>query len=636
MDLESLVDGIVRDKEARIKEDTGTYTEITLNADFKDKLKFCVNGFISQAKYVCGSKQNQAIHKTLKKLAMNKNIKVCKFDKGNGTVILNSEDYFKKLDSIILDESKFEKIKSEGDSHPILKNEVSIQNFLRTKVKPFIDSFVYKNLYPTGSQPGKVYGMVKVHKNGNPVRPVISMINTAEYSLAKWLDKYIKPNIPCQHSVASTDEFLSNLKQSVFDSGDKIVSFDVVSLYTNIPLAETIELVVDRLYSVKSKMVPPVSRDVFKKLMQIATGGMFLYKDVLYKQVDGVAMGSPLGPSLANFFLGYLEENKIFEDNEICPVVYLRYVDDIFAVFKNGTSYLPFFNLLNQQHPNLKFTVEEDTKGSFPFLNVEIKIQGNSVDTWVFRKKTFTGVMLNFSAVVPESWKTGLVRCLLHSARKICSSDKLFDQEVNYLQRLFASNGYPRFFFDRALKKFLSSQSQVGGENDMDSVDADRRYVFGVPFIGKASKEYKNKIADLIKEHLQVDIDTYYTSCKVSSFFSLKSKVPFSLKARVVYKFSCLSDSDTSYIGQTKRHLVTRAKEHITPKESNQSEIKNHIFGCDKCKNGNLNVNNFRVLKQCKDEYATRISEALLLKKFSPKLNIQKYLKGQSYLLRVF
>ena len=204
------------------------------------------------------------------------------------------------------------------------------------------------------------------------------------------------------------------------------------------------------------------------------------------------------------------------------------------------------------------------------------------------------------------------------------------------MQRLFAYNGYPRVFFDRALKKFLSSQSQVGRENDMDSVDADRRYVFGVPFIGKASKEYKNKIADLIKEHLQVDIDTYYTSCKVSSFFSLKSKVPFSLKARVVYKFSCLSDSDTSYIGQTKRHLVTRAKEHITPKESNQSEIKNHIFGCDKCKNGNLNVNNFRVLKQCKDEYATRISEALLLKKFSPKLNIQKYLKGQSYLLRVF
>ena len=124
----------------------------------------------------------------------------------------------------------------------------------------------------------------------------------------------------------------------------------------------------------------------------------------------------------------------------------------------------------------------------------------------------------------------------------------------------------------------------------------------------------------------------------MSRFFSLKSSTPLALKARVVYKFSCLSDSDTYYIGKTKRHLVSRAKEHVNPKDTNQSEVKNHIFKCDSCKKGVPSdpVQNFSVMKQCKNDYSASISEALLIKKFRPKINKQQGSKGESYLLRVF
>ena len=60
---------------------------------------------------------------------------------------------------------------------------------------------------------------------------------------------YIKPNIPNKYSVASTSEFLDILKESTFEPSDKIVSFDVVSLFTNIPLVETIEIIVNALYA---------------------------------------------------------------------------------------------------------------------------------------------------------------------------------------------------------------------------------------------------------------------------------------------------------------------------------------------------------------------------------------------------
>ena len=112
--------------------------------------------------------------------------------------------------------------------------------------------------------------------------------------------------------------------------------------------------------------------------------------------------------------------------------------------------------------------------------------------------------------------------------------------------------------------------------------------------------------------------------------------MPFALKARVVYLYKCLNDSDTSYIGKTKRHMVTRAKEHFATKESNKSEILKHICHCNDCKRSDLTIKNFVILKQCKDDYSARISEALLIKQFQPKINKQKLKRGDSYLLRVF
>jgi len=76
---------------------------------------------------------------------------------------------------------------------------------------------------------------------------------------------------------------------------------------------------------------------------------MFIYKDKLYKQIDGVAMGSPLGCCLANFFLRHLE-SVIFKQQSLDhPKIYLRYVDDVFAVFDKDDKCKSFLNVLNNQ-----------------------------------------------------------------------------------------------------------------------------------------------------------------------------------------------------------------------------------------------------------------------------------------------
>ena len=82
-----------------------------------------------------------------------------------------------------------------------------------------------------------------------------------------------------------------------------------------------------------------------------------------------------------------------------------------------------------------------------------------------------------------------------------------------------------------------------------------------------------------------------------SDFFSLKCKTPFPYSSNVVYKFSCLRDADCSYIGQTKRHLVTRVNEHLSlQRPQPQSEIKSHIYRCNACQQVKLDSSNFEAL----------------------------------------
>ena len=104
---------------------------------------------------------------------------------------------------------------------------------------------------------------------------------------------------------------------------------------------------------------------------------------------------NPLGASFANFFLGHLERYKFFHNSDINPKLYVRYVDDIFAVFSENVSVDPFFNQINQQHPPIKFTVENSENNILAFLDTQIKLEDDHFESVVYRKQTYTGVLLN-------------------------------------------------------------------------------------------------------------------------------------------------------------------------------------------------------------------------------------------------
>ena len=174
-------------------------TDVTVNEELKVEFKFLVKRFTNDAERACSERANQFLHRTLRSLARNADIKLCKFDKGNGLAILEAKDYFLKLDKIIEDRSKFVEVKWQDDTiHPIIQKENSIAYYIKRYLKK-IDG--YAALIPSGSKPGKLYGLAKVHKDNTPLRPVVSMVGTPEYKLAKYLDNLIKPHIPDTYSI---------------------------------------------------------------------------------------------------------------------------------------------------------------------------------------------------------------------------------------------------------------------------------------------------------------------------------------------------------------------------------------------------------------------------------------------------
>ena len=270
-----------------------------------------------------------------------------------------------------------------------------------------------------------------------------------------------------------------------FDSNLVMASFDVESLFTNIPLKETIDLCVDILFYDRTN-IDGITKDYFHDLLTICMSeSLVLFDGEYYKQIDGVAMGSPLGPTFANIFLCFYEQ--IWLENclvEFKPVVYRRFVDDTILLFRSYEHIEKFRAYHNCQHPNIKFTSEIEENNCMSFLDIKITRELNSFSTSVYCKPTFSGVFTNFGSFIPLSCKTGLIWSLLYRAFSLCSSFELLHQEILKLKDIFKRNGYPISFIDKCVKRFLD---KIFIEKKTFLTSSKKQLVCVLPFIGKKS-----------------------------------------------------------------------------------------------------------------------------------------------------
>ena len=210
----------------------------------------------------------------------------------------------------------------------------------------------------------------------------------------------------------------------------------------------------------KSTIDNLTKQDVHDLLSAAAKESFFIFDNSLYCQIDGVEMGSLLGPTLANAFLCHYEREWL----DSCPIefkpkLYKKYVDYIFVMFRSRAHVKNFVDYMNAKHPNIRFTFEIEDQNRFSFLDINIirNTEKKAFETSVYRKSTFGGVFTNFRGFIPMTYKTEFLETMLFRYFSICFSYEKFHEKIVRLKEIFKRNSYPEKFTGRCIKNFLNN-----------------------------------------------------------------------------------------------------------------------------------------------------------------------------------
>ena len=575
---------------------------------------------------------------SLNKLVKNSDIIIQKADKGNTVVICDKNAYVERMKELINDDSKFvdlHKEPSEWLNH-IVRSEERVRKVLykycetNTKHTQFVfTDRQYASVAPTGSKPGTLYGLPKIHKtlvNNLPkFRPIVSMIGTPTYKLSKFLVPFITPITTNEYTVKDSFAFAKEVLE--YDSNLFMSSLDVTSLFTNIPLKETTDIICNELFK-DQECIGGMNKRTFRELLTLAMEETcFIFDGKLYKQCDGVSMGSPLGPDYANSFMSYHEKIWLADcPDDIKPITYRRYVDDIFVLCRDREHHEKFKEYMNSKHENISFTDELEEKNMLAFLDVAVTRTDDGFTTNLYRKGTFSGVFTNFFSFLSIQFKSCLISTLLFRCYQLTSTSQAFHKEVERLRGILAKNSYPLEFVDQCITAFLNKCHK----KPRHTVEK-RSQVIVLPYLGKLSLEIRSRLKKYVSKHISnVKLMIIFRSQRrLKTLFKFKDSLPDELQSFIVYKFTC-GACNSSYVGKTDRHRHIRWCEHLKlqpfrggPSKSKQKPTSVEIH---KTTTGHETLyENFEVIgrEKSRNTFFLKIKESLLIKKLAPSLNDQ-------------
>ncbi|XP_076335599.1 uncharacterized protein LOC143238877 [Tachypleus tridentatus] len=187
-----------------------------------------------------------------------------------------------------------------------------------------------------------------------------------------------------------------------------MVSFDVTDLFTNVPTSETIHIARQELLN--DNFLPHRTDMKIDAICLQST--YFQYIKEFYEQTDGLAMGSPLSPILADIFMEDFEERAL-SFTLVKPSFYRCFVDDIFVIWFHSHEKLPAFSEhLNSIDKRINFTMEIEEQNSLSFLDILINKQARQITTTVYRKPTHMDRYLLFQSYHPTLIKRGIIQSL--------------------------------------------------------------------------------------------------------------------------------------------------------------------------------------------------------------------------------
>ena len=323
-------------------------------------------------------------------------------------------------------------------------------------------------------------------------------------------------------------------------------------------------------------------------------------------------------------------ENKVLNNQDLCPQTYARYVDDCFVVVRNEQHLIELKQAMEEES-GLCFTYEVGVQSKLNFLDVSVDGNGTVYTTSVYKKETNQGNYINAMSECPDRYKDGTIYGLINRAFKISSCWNTFQSEVKILKQTLINNGFENTKFDSILKRFLD---RIHQESETKNNTGTVHTVF---YQNQMSQNYKIEetvLKNIIKTNVKctdpndkIKLQIYYKN-KITSEMVMAnnpSKDKSDLKStNVIYEIkcpigNCEFQKDVKYIGLTSTTLSRRLTMHLQ-----SGGPKNHLETDHKEKlTRDLLVKNTRILHYVNDLNRLQIREALVIQKEKPSINRQ-------------
>lgn len=437
------------------------------------------------------------------------------------------------------------------------------------------------------------------------MRPIVSCVNSPTYLISKWLVNEFQ-SFPKYSSFSVTDrfDFIDKTKNYTIEDHECFVSFDVTSLYPNVPMITAINNLEEWLRSFN------LTNDRVKEYICLTNLCMnqntFQFENNFYKQTEGTAMGNPLSCIMADIFMSKLETSAK-ENLPYFPRIWLRYVDDIFAVFNKEENINHFVQNINSLHASIKFTYETENMGSLPFLDLLIKKNQSTkkIEFDIFRKPTSNFRYIPNDSYHPSKQKRAAFETMIHRLLYTPLPQNSFDNELQTIKEIAVFNGYSKNLIDEILKRRLKKINKKSRTKLLEVRNEDNVW----KSIGYCS--VANEVKRSFKRNSKVNI-SFSTNNKLKFLLgNPKDKISDEEKSGI-YQINC-DQCDKIYIGQTRRALKTRFKEHqahFKHKNLERSAMAKHAIEEDHY------FTNVKLVKEVRKPEQLDAYETLFIKKY--------------------
>ena len=419
------------------------YTVKSFTESFKNNLKKCLEKNSNQNENRTNQKNlNIKEIQALKNLKEREDIVITNADKGGAIVISDVKEYVKEANRQLSNKDHYQKLQH----NPTTEHAALVENAIDSlRLNGALDEKMAESLKPRNPKTPRLYLLPKVHKPGNPGRLVVSSIGCHTEKISKYVDHHLQPlNQALPSYIKDTTDFLNKLDSlpKKLPKNTIMVTMDVRALYTNVPNNEGIEAVKHFLRARNNPGDETLSRIISTFLMLILSLNNFVFNEEHYVQVNGASMGTKCAPTYASLFMGLFEQTHILPKIQDNILLYSRYIDDIFFLWKGTERELQeFLAGVNDLHPTIKFDYNI-SKSSINFLDTKISISGGRLSTSVFTKPTDRKAYVHNRSYHPKSTKEAIAYGQALRLRRICSEDVDFWQAAERLRNDLVRRGY--------------------------------------------------------------------------------------------------------------------------------------------------------------------------------------------------